>query len=359
MQGKFYSVLISLVLIKLAISGPLDITKSMGIGINLGNTFEAFGCGDGDPSKYYTCWGSPKITQKMIQGYKDLGFKSLRVPVHWFNMMASDYTPSQDYIKVVKEVVDWALQAGLYVIVNLHHDNDVLFKNWPNNKETSMKNYKTIWTTVAKAFREYDDHLILESLNEEGCWDSIYNRWGDGSGKSNVFNLLNEINQAFVDLVRKDGGNNAKRTLLIAGYCTDFKETSDSAFKMPSDPANNMAVSVHYYNPSTFTILTADADWGKVQKTWGTDAEVKELNSLFDMVKNAFISKGFGVIVGEFGTVTEGKDMNSVRKYLTTVAKAASSRGMAALLWDTPGGFYDRNSCKFTDAELLKGLTGK
>ncbi|MBP0962516.1 MAG: cellulase family glycosylhydrolase, partial [Oscillospiraceae bacterium] len=168
--------------------------------------------------------------------------------------------------------------------------------------------------------------------------------------------LVNEINQKFVDVVRKSGGNNAERHLLISGYNTGIDVTCDPLFKMPSDPANRMAVSVHYYSPSTFAILEEDADWGKAQSTWGTAKEVEDLNNEMDMMKTSFVDKGIPVIIGEYGCPTKNKEAESVMKFLTSVCEAAYTRQMCPVLWDTPGGRYDRLECKMADKELNEKL---
>jgi len=341
----------------------MEIVRDMGIGINLGNTFEAFGdwvdkWGDGSVESYVTCWGSPVITKEMIQGYAKEGFGVLRVPVHWFNLMDDDYNISPEYLASVKEVVDWALEADMYVIVNIHHDEDNFFAGFPTNKENRMAAYKKIWTQLAEAFRDYGDHLMLESLNEEGGWDSIWNKWGNGTGKPEVYALLNEINQAFVDTVRASGGNNTYRHLLIAGYQTGITETCDALFHMPEDPAGRCAVSVHYYTPSTFAILEEDASWGKAVPTWGTDAEFKELKKYMSMLKTHFVDNGVPVIIGEYGCPKKNKDADSVLLYLSSVCKEAYNNQMCPVLWDVTGSHYDRENCRMYDQELLKALTG-
>ena len=87
------------------------------------------------------------------------------------------------------------------------------------------------------------------------------NRYSDEGDKKASYDLLNEINQKFVDIIRTSGGNNEKRHLLIAGYNTDFELTSDEMFKIPNDKENRCAVSVHYYTPPTFALLDKDASW--------------------------------------------------------------------------------------------------
>ena len=130
---------------------------------------------------------------------------------------------------------------------------------------------------------------------------------------------------------------------------------------MPSDPLERLAVSIHYYTPPTFCILDEDADWGKAQSTWGNQNEVKELNNNFDMIKSHFIDKGIPVIIGEYGTTTKNKDMDSVRNFLYSVCKACYDRNILPVLWDGPDGFYDREKGAFKDSvlkEMLNSVKG-
>lgn len=323
----------------------MQLVREMGLGINLGNTFES--CGSWINStvrSYETAWGSPVITQNIIQGYADEGFGVLRIPVAWSNMMSDDYTIKQSYIDRVKTVVDWTLDAGMYAIVNLHWDSGWI-NNFPDSKTESMKKYTAIWTQLSEAFADYGDHLMFESQNEELGWDSL--------SQSESYGLVNEINQNFVDIVRSSGGNNAKRHLLISGVNTDITKTCNSLFKMPDDTAGRCAVSVHYYTPSTFAILEEDADWGQCRSTWGTDSDVKELNKYMDMMKTNFIDKGIPVIIGEYGCPTKNKDADSVRLFLESVCEAAYSRQMCPVLWDITDLHYSRTDCKMKDQQLI------
>lgn len=336
----------------------MELTKDMGLGINLGNTLESFGdwidqWGDGTVKSYETAWGSPVITKEMIEGYAKEGFKTLRVPVAWSNMMGDNYTINQQYIDRVKEIIGWAMESDLYVIMNIHHDGN-WFAGFSTDKDTCMKKYTRVWEQLSEAFKDYNDHLIFESLNEEGTWDDIWNKYGGSSDadKKKAFDLLNEINQKFVDIVRASGGNNAERHLLIAGYATDIKLTCDDYFKMPADPVNRCAVSVHYYTPSNFAILTEDADWGKARSTWGTEEDFKELNDNMDLMKKTFIDNDIPVIIGEYGCPKENKEIDSVNLFLTSVCKSAYDRNMCPVLWDITGLHYNRETCKLYDEDL-------
>ena len=335
----------------------MEIVEDMGIGINLGNTYEACGdwiaqWGDGSVESYETAWGSPVITEKMIKGYADEGFGVLRVPVAWSNLMGEDYTISKEYMAAVREVVDWALKYDLYVIVNLHWDNGWMEK-FPTETDECMKKYTRIWEQICEEFSNYDEKLIFESQNEELGWSSVWNPYGGNTGKEESFALANKINQKFVDIVRSSGGNNDKRHLLISGYNTNIDHCCDKLFKMPDDPIDRCILSVHYYSPATFALLTEDADWGKAVRTWGTAEEKAFLKSEMKKLKDNFIGKDIPVIIGEYGCPTENKEAASVRSFLYSVCKEALDVGACPVLWSTPDGHYDRNTYKMYDQELI------
>lgn len=338
----------------------MELVKDMGIGINLGNTLESCGNWINDMegvAGYEKAWGSPIITEPMIKGYKDAGFGVLRVPVAWSNLMLEDYVINPDYIARTKQIVNWALDSGLYVIMNIHWDNGWFADFGVDEKrDEAFRKYEKIWTQLAEEFKNYSDYLMFESLNEEGGWESIWNRYSNQGDKEKSYGILNDMNQRFVNIVRKSGGNNEKRHLLIAGYNTDIDLTCDEMFKMPKDEINRMAVSVHYYTPSTFAILEKDADWGKAKTTWGNKKDVAELEKYMNMLKTTFYDKGVPVIIGEYGCAQKNKTAEMVNLYLTSVCKAAYERGLCPVLWDVTDAHYNREECKFIDNNLLEGL---
>lgn len=328
-----------------------EVVQEMGLGINLGNTMEVSGMYLGSVQAYETGWGSPVITQAAIQGYADAGFGVLRVPVAWSNLMnVRTYEISPDYIARVREIVGWAIDADMYVIMNIHWDGG-WFEGFgkDDKRDKCFEKYESIWTQLSEAFKDYGDKLMFESLNEEGGWDEIWNRYSGEGDKEKSFGILNDMNQRFVNIVRGSGGNNEKRHLLIAGYGTDIDLTCDEAFKMPDDPAGRCAVSVHYYTPSTFAILEEDASWGKARTEWGTDEDYAELNRNMDKMKTNFADKGIPVIIGEYSACGKNKTPEMKQLWNVSVAKAAYERGMCPVLWDIAQDYYDRETAKFRD----------
>ncbi len=335
----------------------MDIVYDMGLGWNLGNTLEATGSNATTVYAFETSWGNPFTTEKMIEGVKAAGFDSIRIPVAWSNLMDEEtYTISPELMQRVQAVVNCCLRHDLYVVLNIHWDGG-WWSGLTTEYDKYMTKYTRIWKQITEQFKNYDDHLIFESLNEEGCFNDLWNQYsGSDNGKAEAYGILNALNQTFVDIVRESGGNNAKRHLLLAGYATDIALTCDSCFELPKDTVpNRLIVSVHYYTPSTFAILTENADWGAVQTDWGTEAEYQELANNFQKLTDRFISQGIPVILGEYGSATKGKEEGAVARYLTAVAKEAWTRGICPMLWDASE-HYNRNTCHFNDSALQEGL---
>jgi len=356
-------------------TNPLNLTtaqvvKDMGLGINLGNTFDSEGSNE---NNYETAWGSPKITKAMIDGYANAGFKTVRIPVRWTNLMTGNntggtYTISTVLLDRVEEVLNWVLDNGMYAIINIHHQNWIKEK-FPTDSAECMKKYTRIWEQVSDKFKNHSGYLILESMNEEGIWLDVWtDMYSNGTtGKARAYGLLNAINQKFVDIVRSSGGNNANRHLLIAGYDTNIDRTSDPMFKMPTDSKNRQAVSIHYYDPFGFTHLEHDESWAKMLTTWGTDADRDELTRNMDKLKTNFVNKGTPVIVGEYGFASKvDRGAEEIRKYTLAVAEAIYTRDMCPVLWDIQWNpdigeriyYYNRKSDPpaFSDPQFVAGM---
>ena len=335
----------------------MELVKDMGIGWNLGDTLDVCQAdrdGDGKINEHVeegekvdeTLWGNPKATKELFTALKEDGIKSVRIPVTWRDHMDAEGNVDREWMDRVHEVVDYAYSQDMYVILNIHHDGggDPKFGAWiiegaKNDKENTLKRYKKLWSQITEEFKDYGDKLVFESMNEVGF---------DGVAENTAYNLLNEFNQAFVDLVRNSGGNNGSRHLLIAGYWTDIARTCSGSFKMPSDSAGRCIVSVHYYTPWEFCTTN-------IHNTWGTDAEVKQMEDLYGMMKTNFVDKGIPVIIGEYAA--SGNDKASCIFFIEKMVKLCSDYGMAPYYWDN-GGQLDRNTYEYLEA-MKRASSGK
>lgn len=335
-----------------------QLINEMGLGINLGNTLDAVGDWINPSSilNYEQAWGSPIITKEIIEGYAKAGYSSLRIPVSWCNLISKDYKIHPELLDRAETILNWALDCGLVAIINIHHENEWI-KKVPTDSE-ARKKYTSIWEQICQRFEKYGDHLIFEPMNEIG-FDEIWTPWSGGqTAKAKAFGYVNELNQLFVDIVRRSGGNNAKRHLLVEIYNTGLEYAYDPLTKLPNDPANRLAITVHYYTPATFAILGngEDAGWGVGVPSWGTPAEFKELNDNMDLLKKNCVDKGIPVVIGEYCASSKDRTQEVVRLFSVSVTEAIYSRGMCPMLWDTPGGQYNRQTYQFDDPVFVQQM---
>ncbi len=338
----------------------LEFVRQMGAGYNLGNTLEATGGKYPSIARYETSWGNPATTRGMIEKIASLGFRSLRLPVAWSNLMAEDFTIHPDLMNRVEEITNWALEFGMTVVINIHWDGGWHDKFY-DKYEWAMAKYEAIWTQVAERFKNHSHKVVFESFNEV-AWPKIFNPYGGLAGVTEkarpAYDLLNQINQRFTDLVRASGGNNETRFLLIAGYNTDIELTNHPYFQMPADPAEHCMISVHYYHPWDFVGLEKDASYAPMRKTWGTPKDMLDLRRFLSMMKN-FTDKGYGVVLGEY-SVAAGIDLKekfSVHLWNTTVTRTALSMGICPMFWDNGYILFDRANMAFYDEELAQKLS--
>ena len=211
-----------------------QITEAMGVGYNLGNSLEANS--GGTPNE--TAWGNPVLTKKFVLAAKAAGFQSIRIPVSYLSKIDDNngYKIDSAWLDHVQEVVDYCVQNDMYAIVNMHGDGyTTVSGGWllcASSDQTKIKaKYKACWEQIADRFKNYDEHLIFESMNEE--FDGTY-----GTPNKTAYNNINDYNQIFVDTVRQTGGNNDRRWLLIPGWNTNINYTADNyGFVLPTDHA--------------------------------------------------------------------------------------------------------------------------
>lgn len=202
---------------------PMDMVKEMKIGWNLGNTLDSTSTSIG--AVVEMAWGNPKTTQEMIDAVVDQGFNVIRIPVSWGGQMGSApaYNVLPAWMDRVQEVVDYAYSRGVYVIVNIHHE-DWHFPS-EENKDAAAEHLAALWTAIATRFRDYDEHLIFEGMNEpRKIGTSVEWNGGDKEGRD----VVNYLDQVFVDAVRATGGNNTIRNLMVPGYAASVNAPTNA-----------------------------------------------------------------------------------------------------------------------------------
>lgn len=295
---------------------------AMKIGWNLGNTFDA---PDGE-----TSWGMPATTCEIIQAVKDMGFNTLRLPVSWHKHVspAPEYTIDEAWLKRVSMIVDYALELDMYVILNSHHDNAVYMPT-VENQQNGQEYLGAIWTQIAAYFKDYDYHLIFETMNEPRVEGTSYEWHVDTKRKESMdaVEVVNVLNQTAVDAIRATGGYNAQRWIVVSPYAANYFSSAMSAFRLPEDPAGKLIVSMHSYAPYDLA-LNVHSDVDTFSK-----ADYSDISSPIKSLYNKFVKNGIPVIIDEMGCRNKGNDEARYEwaKYYVSVAK---EHGMICCWWD-------------------------
>ena len=354
-----------------------QIVEAMGPGWNLGNQLESVT--DNVPEE--TNWGNPVITEKLIQSVKAAGFKSIRIPVSYFAKIDDDkdYTIDSKWLDRVQEVVNYCIKNDLYAVINIHGDGyNTIDGGWllcnGKNQTEIKKKYKKVWKQIAERFKNYDEHLLFESMNEE--FDGSYSE-----PNKEYYQNINDYNQIFVDTVRKTGDNNTKRWLIIPGWNTNIDYTAgDYGFKLPTDQYRDKSIdkeeqrimiSVHYYSPWDFCggencVIT---QWGNEaddpSKTSTTCDETYMKNQL-NLMKTTFADKGYPVFIGEYGSIDKtsyDSENEYYRAYFARkLCQLSRKNGCIPMYWDNGYngvhgfGLFDRTTCEITQPVIIDAI---
>jgi endoglucanase len=319
-------------------ASAMETVAAMQPGWNLGNSLDAVGADE-------TAWGNPRITQSLIQNVAAQGYKSIRIPVTWDNHQSktAPYAVETAYLDRVEEVVNWALDADLYVLINIHHDSWIWAADMNTNRTVVEDRYEAIWNAIATRFRDAPQELLFESINEPQ-----FNNVDDAT----AYALLDDLNTSFHEIVRGTGGNNATRVLVLPTLHTNAEQGRLDALSATIEALNdeNLAATIHYYGFWPFSVNVAG--YTKF------NAEVQaDLEGYFDRAYNEFVANGIPVIVGEWGllgfdahtgTVEQGEKL----KFFEYMGYYARQKGLTLQLWDN-GQHFDRTGFTWKDPELF------
>jgi len=328
-----------------------ELAAQMTPGINLGNTMEAL------PNE--TAWGNPVPSQALMDGYRAAGFRSVRIPLSWRPYEDSDHHIDAKWMAHVKEVVDEARRAGLYVMINTHWDGG--WMNHPDHEHQAAIQARLAawWRQIATAFEDEDDHLLFAGSNEVGVDNSVAPPTPEQAAVQNAFN------QTFVDAVRATGGRNATRYLVFQSFATNIGHAIQFSTVPRDSVRGRLLIEVHYYDPYNFTINGNSKVW-----QWGrratdraaTDPWADEpwVDKQFGLMKSHFVDRGVGVIVGEYGAYAKPGFPGTepyVRDWARYVTGAIRRNGLVPMWWDT-GALVDRRTGATRDAGLVEALVG-
>lgn len=290
-----------------------------------------------------TFWGNPPASEKLFQTLIENEINAVRLPITWRDHVNENFDIDEDWLNRIKQVVDYAYNYGMYVIITMYHDgaDDENFGAWlreaSRDYDTMISRYNHLWEQICDTFYTYNERLLYESMNEVAFNDLP---------EDEAYDLLNRINQEFVNTVRNSGRNNARRHLVIAGYDADISKTCDSRFKIPNDEAEKLILSLHYYTPLTFCKYS-------IQDYWGTSSEQEWMQNQIETLRTTFVDKGIPVMITEYGV--KGSDAASRVFFCEKLIHLCQTNYIAAFLWDD-GSELDRETMKWNTPELIEGL---
>ncbi len=343
----------------------VDFVAGLGAGWNLGNTLDAHSVTVTGLATE-TAWNQPLTTQAMMAGLKASGITTVRIPVSWHNHVDSAFTIDAAWMARVREVVDYALDEGLYVIINIHHDNEEEYY-FPDrlHDERSMEYVTRIWKQIALIFRNYDERLVFELLNEPRLV-GYSNEWVWSNTDAKLVEaaeVIGELTQVALDAVRETGSNNEHRYVMITPYVASPQSALSSHFEWPTDTATDkLILSVHAYTPYVFAMQNPG------DKTF-TDSHKGDIDWFMGQLNTKFVTNGIPVVIGEYGATNKDNLDERVKWFSYYCTKAASYK-MSTILWDNGNwqvpasnsynelyGFYNRTAGTWYFPTILQAIT--
>lgn len=340
----------------------VELVSNMRVGWNLGNTLDCYDLswlgGSPSVSALETAWGNPVTKKENFTALKNAGFNTVRIPVSWAKCTGkSSYTIRSNWMDRVTTVVNYAVDNDMYIILNTHHDEEI-FKFTDADTAESLKAFKRIWEQIANNFRDYNEKLIFEGLNEPRTRGSA-KEWQGGTPEERK--NLNTHYQLFVDTVRASGGNNEKRFLLINTYAASGEAAAQNDLAIPNDTAHNKIIaSYHAYAPYDFALNPNSS-----LNTWDKNKSSDRLpiTTPIDHAYTTFVSKGIPVIIGEFGAMNKN-NVEARVEWAEFYVRYAKDKGIPCVWWDngvTSGsgerfGLLNRKTSAFSYPEIVDAL---
>lgn len=333
-----------------------EITDRMTIGWNLGNSLDCsaewLNMYDNSPAEFTKAWGNPEPTYELIHAVRDSGFNTIRIPTTWYQHTYYEngsYVIQREWLDYVKQFVDYAYDMDMFVILNIHHEED-----WINVAEfndstlgAAKEQLEDIWQQLSEEFKDYDQHLIFEGMNEpRQTGNPNVPEWGNGDEDGGyTYSYLNQLNEVFIRTVRANGSQcNNERLLMIPSYHATASKSPLMQLNIPEN-SGNVAISVHAYEPYPFTMDTSQSkDWPGYADWSGYHADYQNLlKTTMSDLKEVSDAKQAPIIIGEFGASDFGNTearVNWAKDYISL----AEQYGFVCVLWDNNAVYNGSNA---------------
>ncbi len=334
--------------------------EAMGKGWNLGNTFDGVDLDLSSEDKGEEAWGNPTVTRELIKEIKEKGYDSIRIPFtayRRYSKVDGKYVINQEWLDRYKEVVNWAVEEGLYVMINLHHDSWIWLADWNGDEEAEeYKMYVDLWKDLADEFKDIDEKVCFETINEPR-----FNFDGEISKQER----LDKLNLAAYEVIRNSGGKNKTRMIVMPTMDTNHESTNSNPLKnlITSLDDENVIATVHYYSEWVFSANLGRTGFDEPLFDWSNEYTArKAAEDMFDIVYNTFTENGIGVVVGEWGLLgydagNECNQLGEELKYYDYVNYLADENNISIMFWDNGSGIDRLDTEDYSWKKSLVGNT--
>ncbi|KUL32209.1 cellulase family glycosylhydrolase [Streptomyces regalis] len=329
-------------------ASAMDAVAAMQPSWNLGNTLDAFPNEDS--------WGNGQTTKATFDTIAAAGFRSVRIPVTWTDHQSATapYTIDATYMARVKQLVDWALADGLYVVLNVHHDSWMWIDDITSDHDNVMARFNSTWSQISTTFRDAPRTLVFEGINEPSFGNAT---------EAQKTQYLRELQTSFHSVVRASGGANASRLLSLTtggpgsgtGGSADQAYMDDLYTTITALNDSQLVAQVHFYSWYPFSVNAAGG-------THYDAAAQKHLDDTFANIRTTFVARGIPVYIGEYGLLEWPNHFHPSRvergealKYYEHLNYTARSVGVTTALWD-PFGYLNRETLQWRDQALFNWI---
>ncbi len=279
--------------------------------INMGNALEA---------EYEGAWGYA-IEERDFQTIARAGFDTVRIPVRW-DLKTSKQPPfavDPALMQRVIDVVGQAQNAGLGVVLDVHHYRDLMADAGPEGER-----FLAIWAQISQAFAAAPPTVYFELLNEPTDAD------------------MGELNRLYAQALQIIRRSNPTRAVIMGGNSWNAIDTLGDV-RFPRDPY--LVATYHDYGPHEFTHQGAswDENAPPLGRKWGSPDDIADMRGTIARASAFKQRTGLPVFVGEFGVIGE-VPVAERAQWIRARRDAMEQAGLSWCVWDFAAAFpsYDK-----------------